>query len=220
VQPDPAGGGFWADDFELLPAEAGTGVAEIDHVVLALPAGRMATFLLFWRSVFGLQPQPQLDTSDPYGLVQSRALVSANGRLRLVLNTSESRGTATGRFVSAYAGAGVHQIAMSCPDIVASAERLKALDAPLLPMPENYYDDIAARFALDDATLAVLQRDGLLYDREGSSEFRHFYTESFQERFYFEVLERDAGYGGFGAANASVRAAAQLRPTSPYGLRL
>ena len=136
VQPEADGRSFWEDDFDLLPAVGEPArLSEIDHVVLALPAGRMATYVLFWRSLFGLVPQPQLDTPDPYGLVQSRALVSPGGKVRLVLNASESRATATGRFVSAYAGAGVHHVAFSTPDIASTAEEFEVRHAPLLAMP-------------------------------------------------------------------------------------
>lgn len=33
----------------------------------------------------------------------------------------------------------------------------------------------------------------------------------FHDRFFFEAVQRSAGYAGFGAANAPVRAAAQAR---------
>ena len=215
VGPD-SGHPFWEDDFDLLtdgPAGLASpaGLTSIDHLVQALPAGRMDGFVLFWRAVFGLAPQPQLETPDPYGLVRSRALVSPGGGVRLALNASESRGTATGRFVSAFAGAGVHHIALAAPDIGRAAAALEALGAPVLPMPDNYYDDLAARWGLDDAALADLQRHGLLYDSDGDGRFWHLYTDAFRERFFFEVVQRRDGYAGFGAANTPVRAAAQAR---------
>ena len=107
----------------MLPgSDDATSLLGIDHVVMALPSGRMASHVLFWRALFGLIPQPQLDTADPYGLVHSRALVSPNGKVRIVLNASEGRGTLTGRFVSVYAGAGVHHVALATPDIVRMAQ--------------------------------------------------------------------------------------------------
>ena len=212
VQPDAGGRSFWEDDFDLVPGSgAGGDLDEIDHVVLALPYGRMATYVLFWRALFGLVPQPQLDTPDPYGLVQSRALISPGQKVRLVLNASESRATATGRFVSAYAGAGVHHVAFSASDIERTAEQWQARHARSLAMPRNYYDDLSARWGLDAATLAALQRHGLLYDRDGAGEFWHLYTDAFHDRFFFEAVQRSGGYTGFGAANAPVRAAAQAR---------
>ena len=221
VQPEASGRSFWEDDFELLPVSgAATSLLGIDHVVLALPVGRMASHVLFWRALFGLVPQSQLDTADPYGLVHSRALVSPDGKLRIVLNASEGRGTLTGRFVSAFAGAGVHHVALATPDILRTAQELEVRHASLLPMPTNYYDDLSARWALDDATLGELQKHGLLYDRDEAGEFRHLYTDTFHDRFFFEAVQRQAGYSGFGAANASVRTAAQARqsPGATYML--
>jgi 4-hydroxyphenylpyruvate dioxygenase len=212
VQPETGGRVFWEDDFHFEPAgDSPAGLLGIDHVVQALPEGRMDNFVLFWRAVFGLVPQPQLETADPYGLVHSRALVSPDGSVRLALNASESRATATGRFLSAYAGAGVHHVALASADIIRTASVLESEGAPLLPIPENYYDDLAARWALDDAELATLQQHALLYDRDGQGEFRNLYTDAFQDRFFFEAVERKGGYAGFGAANAPVRAAAQAR---------
>ncbi len=213
-----AGRPSWEDDFDLLPGPNGSAGLDgpavldgIDHVVQALPPGRMGGYVLFWRALFGLLPQPQLETPDPYGLVQSRALVSPGGRVRLALNASESRGTATGRFISTFAGAGVHHVALSTPDIARAASSLEALGAPVLPMPDNYYDDLAARWGLDDAALAGLQAHALLYDDDGAGRFWHLYTDAFCERFFFEVVQRTDGYAGFGAANTPVRAAAQAR---------
>jgi len=221
VQPETGGRAFWEDDFYLLAGDAGdVGLAAIDHLVQALPDGRMDTFVLFWRALFGLVPQQRLETPDPYGLVRSRALVSPEGSVRLVLNASESRATSTGRFVSAFAGAGVHHIALATADIERTAVGLESVAAPVLPIPANYYDDLSARWGLDDAALAGLQRHDLLYDRDGEGEFWHLYTDAFEERFFFEAVQRNAGYAGFGAANAPVRAAAQARrhPAAAYPL--
>ncbi|HEX4173744.1 MAG TPA: TIM barrel protein [Acetobacteraceae bacterium] len=221
VQPESGGRSFWDDDFEMLPVSAeATPLLGIDHVVLALPVGRMASHVLFWRGLFGLMPQPQLDTADPYGLVHSRALVSPNGKVRIVLNASEGRGTLTGRFVSLYAGAGVHHVALATPDITRTAREFATRHAPLLRMPSNYYDDLAARWALHEDALRQLQDHSLLYDRDDSGEFRHLYTDAFHDRFFFEAVERWSAYSGFGAANASVRTAAQARhsPGATYML--
>ena len=134
---------------------------------------------------------------------------SANHAVRMTLNISESRDTATGRALSAYAGAGVHHIAFLTHDAAATAERLQARGAPMLPIPANYYEDLGAKWGIGDADLALLQRLEVLYDRDDTGEFRHAYTDSFAGRFFFEVVERRGGYTGFGAANAAVRMAAQ-----------
>ncbi len=212
VAPDPPGQTFWQDDFELLPSEPATaGLDGIDHLALALPAGRLDSYVLFWRALFGLRPQPVMDLPDPYGLIQSRAMVARNGALRLTFNISDAQQTTTGRFVSAFAGAGVHHVCFSSSDAARSVERMAEAGAPMLAIPANYYDDVAARLGLDEAMTAELGRLRLLYDRDGSGTFRHAYAEAFQHRLFFEVAERRDGYKGFGAPNAAVRMAAQTR---------
>ncbi|MGI4954378.1 MAG: bifunctional sugar phosphate isomerase/epimerase/4-hydroxyphenylpyruvate dioxygenase family protein [Janthinobacterium lividum] len=202
---------FWNDDFIMLPVPAqGSGLVAVDHVAIALAPGQMDTFVLFWRSLFGLQPQPVMDVPDPFGLVQSRAMVNAEGTLRLTFNVSEARGSATSRFLSTFSGAGVHHIALATDDIAASVAQATQAGLPLLTIPANYYEDLAARVDLDDAALAELERLGLLYDSDAGGVFRHAYGDAFQDRFFFELVER-SGYTGFGAANAAVRMAAQAR---------
>lgn len=221
VQPDASGHSIWQDDFNLFPAPEpaegeGGGLTSIDHVAQALPSGRMDGFVLFYRAVFGFVLEQLWELPDPYGLIRSRAIVSPDRTVRLPLNMSESRKTATGRFVSATAGAGVHHVAFATDGIERTATGLAAAGAPMLPVPANYYDDLAARLALDDDLLERLQRFGLLFDRDDQGDFSHAYTDSFADRFFFEVVQR-RGYQQFGAANAGVRMAMQamMRNQSP-----
>ena len=216
VQPDPSGRSIYEDDFDLSEPPAGeTPVLDcIDHVVQALPYGRMDSFVLFYRALFGFLPEQLWELPDPYGLIRSRAMVSRDRTVRLPLNISESRRTATGRFVSAYAGAGVQQIAFAAAgDTARAVAAVAGLGADMVPISANYYDDLGARHgSLDDAALAELQRLNLLYDRdEGGGEFVHAYTGSFDGRFHFEIVQRRGGYRQFGAANAGVRMAAQAQ---------
>jgi 4-hydroxyphenylpyruvate dioxygenase len=222
IQPDPSGRTIYDDDFTMADRpDARADLATVDHIAYALPRGRMDGTLLFWRSVFGFTAEALFELPDPYGLIRSRALVSPEGSIRLPLNITESRETQTGRFVSAYAGAGVHHIAFGTPDIAAAVQDISAHGARILPIPANYYDDLAARHGLSDEDLARLQALNLLYDADADGTFRHAYTDSFHERFFFEIVERQ-GYRGFGAANAGVRMAAQaqLRPSDDLALRM
>jgi len=77
-------------------------------------------------------------------------------------------------------------------------------------VPENYYDDLEAKTDLSTEQLALLQRHSILYEREGNAEYLQVYTQTFEERFFFEIVER-RGYRGFGAINAPIRLAAQAR---------
>jgi 4-hydroxyphenylpyruvate dioxygenase len=211
VQPDASGRSIWEDDF-VLSAAAGddaeaVGLTVIDHIAEALPANALHGAVLFWRAVFGLEAAAPVDLTDPYGLVRSRALVSGNEKFRLPLNVSDSRDTVTNRFVATASGAGVQHIAFATDDAAKSAALLRGR-APMLSIADNYYDDLGARWDLDEGELARMQLLHLLYDREPGGSFVHAYTDMFEGRFFFELVER-RGATGFGAANASFRIAAQ-----------
>lgn len=221
VAPSPTGRSIWEDDFILTGGGGAELLTETDHIAQALPTGRMDSYVLFYRAIFGFEPQATFELPDPYGLIRSRAMVSPEGSVRLPLNISESRETATGRFVSAFAGAGVHHIAFDTADIMATATRMVEAGCRMLPIPPNYYDDLAARHGLDDVFLTQLQAMNLLYDRDDQGDFIHGFTETFDDRFFFEIVQR-RGYAGFGAPNASVRMAvqAQRREAARLGARL
>ncbi|KJK21857.1 3-keto-5-aminohexanoate cleavage protein [Burkholderiaceae bacterium 16] len=201
---------IYESDFVLEPGcadDTGAGLTAIDHIAQALPPHRLDSFVLFYKTVFGLQAEALHEIADPYGLVKSRAMVSPEQNIRIPLNVSESSRTATGRFITAYAGSGIHHIAFRTPGLSATLERIVPAEAAMLHVPDNYYDDVGARLGLDDALLERLRRQQLLYDKDAGGEFLHAYTEPFHDRFFFELVQRD-GYLGFGAANAALRMAA------------
>lgn len=218
VQAGPDGRDSWEQDFSLFP-EAANGdmppLLDIDHVAQAMAPGQMDGAVLFYRALFGLQPQSLVELPDPQGLVRSRALVSADESLRLPLNVSEARETSTGRFISALAGAGVHHLAFGAQDAAGSVAAMAARGAPFLAIPGNYYADLEARFGLEPARIAALREHDLLYDQDAvGGELIHAYTASFADRFFFEILER-RNYRQFGATNAATRLAAQARRRTP-----
>lgn len=217
VEPNPTARSIYQDDFCLFGEEPPPALLDtVDHIAQALPVGRMDNFVLFYRAVLGFVPEQLWEIADPYGLVRSRTMVSLEGSVRLPLNISESRQTATGRFVTTFAGAGVHHIAFATGDILRALEQLKARGAHILPIPGNYYEDLAAKWGLDEARLAQLHRANLLYDRDDDGEFLHAYTDTFDDRFFFEIVQRCDNYRQYGAVNAAVRMAAQAqrRPES------
>jgi 4-hydroxyphenylpyruvate dioxygenase len=142
--------------------------------------------------------------------------------VRTSITVSERDNTSVSRAVSSFRGAGVQQIALAVPDLVATARQLLAQGAPLLPIPGNYHDDLAARYDIDAALLAAMREFGILYDREpNGGELLQLYLTPFDDRFHFELVERRGGYAGYGAPNSPFRLAAmeqwrQTRGGAPH----
>ncbi len=180
-------------------------------MALALPDGQFDTWILYFKAAFGFEADRAWELPDPYGLVRSRAVHSPDGSVRLPLNISQSRNTATSRSVSTYSGAGVQHIALATDDIFAAVDGLKRRGVTFLSISPNYYDDLGAKLGLDEALISQLAAANILYDRDGDGEFFHVYTDTFEDRFCFEIVERRNSYNGYGAANAPVRMVAQAQ---------
>ncbi|MFD6169228.1 bifunctional sugar phosphate isomerase/epimerase/4-hydroxyphenylpyruvate dioxygenase family protein [Streptomyces coeruleorubidus] len=190
----------WRADFEDSdPAPAPATVRRIDHLALVQPWHHFDEAALFHRGVLGLHAQESVDVADPYGLLRSRAVTNADGSVRIALTVGPAPTDDT-----------VHaqHIALATDDVVASARRLRDAGGALLPVPANYYDDLAARFEFADGELETYRDLGILYDRDAHGVFRHCYTRTVG-RVFFELVQRDDGYRGYGAPNAPVRLAAQ-----------
>jgi 4-hydroxyphenylpyruvate dioxygenase len=220
VDPKSELGRLWDIDFTapLQPEpNGGAGLTGIDHVSQSMHYEEMLSWLLFYTSLLDASKTPQLDVIDPGGITRSQVVQSADGALRIALNASQSQQTLSSRFLNDYFGSGVQHIAFATDDIVAAVKQLRANGVNMLSIPENYYDDLEARTDLVAERLDVLRKHGILYDRDEAGEYLQAYTASFQDLFFFEIVERRA-YHGFGAVNASIRLAAQARQLSHHVL--
>ncbi len=190
----------------------GAGLRTIDHVALGLANDQLDTWTLFSRAVLDLSSGESLELADPFGLIRSRGVSNGDGSVRFVLNTSVGDHTRTARQVSASgrSGGGVHHIAFGCDDIFATMTRLRARGARFVPISANYYDDLLARLALDAALVRRMQALDILYDASGNGRYFHAYSETIDDRFFFEVVQRDR-YEAYGALNAPARLASQAQ---------
>jgi 4-hydroxyphenylpyruvate dioxygenase len=201
----------WLGDFTAAPGpgpESGPPPAPglltgIDHAALATSFDRFDDAVLFLRAVLGLEPGEDLELADPQGLVRSRVLTAADGyagEVRIALNMPPLGGRS---------GPAAQHVAFSCDDVFAVSAALRSAGAPLLVIPENYYEDLQARLDLDEPAMARLLGSGILYDRDTRGEYFHFYTALLGPRLFIEVVQRLGGYAGYGAVNAPTRMAAQ-----------
>lgn len=206
---------IWKAEFELVAGDAAAStLSHIDHVAQLMPSAQLPSWLLFYHSVFGFKPTQPLDIADPAGLIQSQVVESAGQGVRIVLNTSQNQDTLASRFLTEHIVGGIQHIAFSTDRIFEVAEQFIRQGVPLLPIPENYYEDLEARFDLDLDVLSQLKKYNILYDRSDDGEFFQIYTQTIANRFFFEVVER-RNYDGYGASNTPVRLAAQARLSQP-----
>jgi 4-hydroxyphenylpyruvate dioxygenase len=201
-------GNDWRGDFDPCtddhPFSAKARLTGIDHVALAQPLTLFHESVLFYRSLLGLAPLATQELTSPNGLIRSQALTGGSGgqAISLVINVPVlGGGRAEPRLVQ--------HVAIRTDNIVETARAVAAQGLPVLHVPANYYEDLAARIELDALSLETYRRGNILYDEDADGRaLRHFYIASPQGSVLFEIVHREPGYAGYGAGNALVRMAA------------
>ena len=204
----------WDIEFDPVLATAArqpAGIRRIDHVAETMKYEEMQSWLLYYISTFDMEKSPIVNVADPAGVVHSQAVESPEGEVRLNLNGADSGRTFAGAFLTEQRRAGVQHIALLTDDIFETSTQLEAAGFPRLKISPNYYADLEATFGLDPGFVEKLKKAQILFDRSGKSEYFQLYSKPIFDGFFFEIVERRHGYQGYGARNAPIRLAAQLR---------
>ena len=204
----------WDIEFEPVPKEGAaqpSGLRRIDHVAQTMRYQEMQSWLTYYLSTFEMEKADVVDVADPSGVILSQALASPEGEVRLNLNGAGERRTFAGAFLAQGFGAGVQHLAFLSDDIFETSDLLAEAGFDRLAMPANYYDDLRVRFGLSEEMIAKLKDGDILYDRDGHGEYFQVYSIPFWGGFFFEIVARKGGYQGYGARNAPIRLAAQMR---------
>ncbi|MFV0292731.1 MAG: bifunctional sugar phosphate isomerase/epimerase/4-hydroxyphenylpyruvate dioxygenase family protein [Paracoccus sp. (in: a-proteobacteria)] len=209
----------WNKEFRPLASrDDGAGLIRVDHIAQTMNHDEMLTWTLFYLSILDLEKTAMVDVSDPGGVVHSRAIQSADGKLRITMNGVETHRTFAGRFMADQFGSSVQHLAFATDDIFTTAGVLTERGFRALPISGNYYLDLSIRFNLDDDFVAKLKAHNLLYDQDKNGAYLQLYSLPYGDGFFFEIVERRRAYAGYGAANASYRTALQKRFTRADGI--
>ena len=140
----------------------------------------MLSWTLFYTALFDMDKSPMVDVIDPDGLVRSQVVESEGRGFCVSLNGAETHRTLAGDFLAQSFGASVQHIALATDDIFATTEALKTCGFDPLPLSENYYADLAARFDLAPGLLERLKAANVFYDELNGSPFFSFIPAALQ----------------------------------------
>ena len=113
--------------------------------------------------MLGLQTQHSSEMAAPFGLIRNRAVANPDGLVRICLSVSVlRRGSEWQPGVT-----DPQHVAFATDDVVAAARAARAAGAPIVPIPDNYYDDLDARLAPPASSSTRLRELNVLLDRDG-----------------------------------------------------
>ena len=187
---------------------ADCGLTIVDHVAMRLGVEQLDSWVLFASAVLGLTLGAAVQIAEPFGLIRSRGVSNASRLLRLVLNAAVGRAAAGGASTTPPPrGGDVEYVAFGSDDIFQAVTRLRANGVAFVPLSRNYYDDLLTRVSLSPSVVERMRALDIAYDNTGGGDYFHAYTDAFEGRFHFQIVQRQQ-YDGYGAANAPAHAAA------------
>jgi len=209
----------WQSEFVAFNTEPGNaGLTRIDHIAQTMSYEDMLSWSLFYSTLFEMKKSAMVDVVDPDGIVRSQALETMDGKFRITLNGADTHRTLAGAFLSETFGASVQHIAFATDDIFETLQTLIGNGFKPLPISSNYYADLEARFVIDPELLKRMKSMNVLYDEDESGSFFQCYSEMTGFGVFFEIVQRQTCYAGYGGANAPFRIAAQKRMVRPKGV--
>ena len=194
------------------------GLDVIDHVAMSLTLEQVDTWILFTRAVLALTAGDSVNVAQPVGVMRGVGVANDTRSVRMLLNVSVVPSSEPGRrSEAARNGPVINSIALACPDIFATVERLRRNGVSFVPISGNYYDDLTASEVLDQATVERMRAQDIVFAGSGTGTYYQAYTKPFEGRFDFQIVQR-TGYDGYGAVNEPLRAASleQLRQVEQW----
>ncbi len=181
----------------------GCGFNEIDHLTHNVYRGRMDFWARFYEKLFNFREIRYFDIKGEYTGLHSKALTAPDGRIRIPLNEESSKESGQiEEFLMAYNGEGIQHIALSCDNLLACYDELKAKGVKFMtPPPDTYYEMLEERLPGHGEPVDELKARGILLD--GTTEdgdprlLLQIFSETLIGPVFFEFIQRkkDDGFG-------------------------
>jgi 4-hydroxyphenylpyruvate dioxygenase len=192
-------------DFEPLAGvdqhPVGHGFLEIDHLTHNVYRGRLEEWAGFYERLFNFKEVRYFDLEGRATGIKSRAMYSPCGKIRIPIN---EEGTSTKgqiqEYLDRYHGEGIQHVALSCRDLCAGVDALRARGIQLLDTPETYYELVDRRIPGHGEQVDELRARRILIDGEQGKLLLQIFSENMLGPIFFEFIERK-GNDGFGEGN-------------------
>ncbi|MEM1175182.1 MAG: 4-hydroxyphenylpyruvate dioxygenase [Pseudomonadota bacterium] len=200
------GSSIYDIDFEFFDGverrPEGCGFNVIDHLTHNVYRGRMAFWAEYYETLFNFREIRYFDIKGEYTGLTSKAMTAPDGRIRIPLNEEASQGTGQiEEYLMAFNGEGIQHIALSCDDLIACWDRLKARGIEFMTAPpETYYEMLEERLPGHGEPVDELKSRGILLDgsTDGSPRLLlQIFSNNMVGPTFFEFIQRkkDEGFG-------------------------
>ncbi len=194
-------------DFEFFDGvdrhPQGCGFKQIDHLTHNVYRGRIEYWAGYYENLFNFREIRNFDIKGEYTGLFSKAMAAPDGRIRIPLNEESSNNTGQiEEYLMAFNGEGIQHIALSCDNLYACWDRLRARGIKFMTAPpQTYYDMLEQRLPGHGEPIDDLKSRGILLDGSTEGDKPRLLLQIFSSNMigpiFFEFIERkhDEGFG-------------------------
>ncbi len=201
-----------------------TGLKAVDHIVGNVELGKMIEWVKFYAHTMGFYQLISFDDKDistEYTALMSKVMQNGNGKIKFPINepAQGKKKSQIEEYLDFYKSAGAQHIAMSTANIIETVTSLRDRGIEFLTVPTTYYKELQERIGKIDEDVDVLEKLGILVDRDEDGYLLQIFTKPIEDRptVFFEIIQRKGarsfGKGNFKALFEAIEREQELRGT-------
>ena len=180
-------------------------ISHIDHVVLNVPRGKLASAVELYRSLFEMEIQQSFEIATDKSGLSSQDLIDKVGEVQFNINEPTSPNSQIQEFIDLNNGSGIQHLALRSHDLIADVAWMQQGKLEFLRVPPAYYRKLDS-LSLSTAEKQAIATQQILVDRDRHSPqslLMQIFTRPIFElpTFFLEFIERRHNARGFGGGN-------------------
>lgn len=183
-----------------LSSPSPRGLNHIDHLTNNVGMGEMATWVKYYKDVFGFVVSRHFDINTGRTGLTSDVVQSADGKIIVPINEATERTSQVQEFVDRMKGPGIQHLALNVTELPVTLTELRKEGFKFLTVPHSYYEIVPARVPGVTEDLVEMEKLGVLIDGEEEGYLLQIFSEEIVGPFFFEFIQRK-GNKGFGEGN-------------------
>ena len=180
-------------------------ISHIDHVVLNVSRGKLASAVELYQSLFEMEIQQSFEIATDKSGLSSQALIDKVGAVQFNINEPTSPNSQIQEFIDLNNGSGIQHLALRSHDLIADVAWMQQGKLEFLRVPPAYYHKLDS-LPLSTAEKQAIATQQILVDRDRHSPqslLMQIFTRPIFElpTFFLEFIERRHNARGFGGGN-------------------
>ena len=189
------------------PIARPVGLAAVDHMVGNVGWNEMNKWVKWYEDVMGFHLFLSFDDKDistEYSALMSKVMASGSEKIKFPINepATGKKKSQIEEYIEWNNGPGVQHIAVSTANIIETVTKLAEQGIEFLTIPSSYYRDLEERVGKINEPIDVLEKLGILVDKDDDGYMLQIFTKPIQDRptLFFEIIQR-RGARSFGKGN-------------------